>query len=52
MDSSSSEYVMVPNVDRVGPLSTTKVVVSSDTGSDEDLYDPYYLGTPFGGCSQ
>lgn len=51
VDSSSSKYVVVPDVDRVGSSSTAELVVSFNTSSKKDLDDPYYPRTPFEGCS-
>lgn len=47
----SSDYIVVPDLDRAGPSGIARVVVSSDT-SLEDPDNPYSPGTLSGGGSQ
>lgn len=40
--SSSSEFVVVPNLDGAGPSGPVVVIVSSDFNSKEEIYDDSY----------
>ena len=43
---SSSEFVVVPDIDRPGPSHTARVVISSDSSSEGDPDSPCCLDSP------